>query len=311
MIGWPIVARSLTSIIAVALCALLIAPAPVLAQAPAPVSVGPEAALDLKIAVWRFDALGIDGELVARLETLFRMELARLSKVPLPTRRDIDRSITADQQTRCTGEEKCLAAIGKKLGVDVVITGTVGAMGTSYVLNIKVVDVATGKSQKMQSDPLRGSPDDLIEGVRVAAYKLLAPGQLHCAVQIQSDIIGADVALDEHEIGKTPLANQGVIGKLALGKHKLRVQAKGYDAFEQDVEVHFQKVSPVLVKLLPSDKVIGTGKTVYVEKNPIYTRPWFIAVVGVSAVVLGGVIGHYATQGNCQTFENGELMPGC
>ena len=102
-----------------------------------------------------------------------------------------------------------------------------------------------------------------------------------------------------------------MIGKLALGKHKLRVQAKGYDAFEQDVEVHFQKVSPVLVKLLPSDKVIGTGKTVYVEKNPIYTRPWFIAVVGVGAIVAGGLIGHYATQGNCQTFKNGELMPGC
>ena len=272
--------------------------------------IDPGEVLDKKIAVWRFDALGIDPEIAQRLETLFRMELDRLDRQPLPSRTVVEKSVTAAEQN-CTGEEKCLTSIGKRLGVDVVVTGTVGSLGDNYVLNIKVVDVATGKSQKMQSDPLRGSPDDLIEGVRVAAYKLLAPGQLHGAVQIQSDIIGADVALDEHEVGKTPLPNQGVIGKLALGKHKLRVEAKGYDAFEQDVEVHFQKVSPVLVKLLPSDKVIGTGKTVYVEKNPIYTRPWFIAVVGVSAVVLGGVIGHYATQGNCQTFKNGELMPGC
>jgi hypothetical protein len=272
--------------------------------------IDPAEVLNKKIAVWRFDALGIDPEIAQRLETLFRMELDRLDRQPLPSRTVVEKSVTAAEQN-CTGEEKCLTSIGKRLGVDVVVTGTVGSLGDNYVLNIKVVDVATGKSQKMQSDPLRGSPDDLIEGVRVAAYKLLAPEQLHGAVQIQSDIIGADVAIDDHDIGKTPLANQGVIGKLALGKHKLRVEAKGYDAFEQDVEVHFQKVSPVLVKLLPSDKVIGTGKTVYVEKNPIYTRPWFIAVVGVSAVVLGGVIGHYATQGNCQTFKNGELMPGC
>jgi TolB-like protein len=272
--------------------------------------IDPAEVLNKKIAVWRFDALGIDPEIAQRLETLFRMELDRLDRQPLPSRTVVEKAVTPAEQN-CTGEEKCLTSIGKRLGVDVVVTGTVGSLGDNYVLNIKVVDVATGKSQKMQSDPLRGSPDDLIEGVRVAAYKLLAPGQLHGAVQIQSDIVGADVALDEHEVGKTPLANQGVIGKLALGKHKLRVEAKGYDAFEQDVEVHFQKVSPVLVKLLPSDKVIGTGKTVYVEKNPIYTRPWFIAVVGVGAIVAGGLIGHYATQGNCQTFKNGELMPGC
>src|SRR6478735_6084443 len=102
----------------------------------------PEAALNQKIAVWRFDALGIEPELVARLETLFRNELGRLSKNPLPSRRDIERSVTADQQ-QCTGDEKCLSTVGKKLGVDIVITGTVGSVGTDYVLNIKAVDTAT------------------------------------------------------------------------------------------------------------------------------------------------------------------------
>ena len=78
-------------------------PAPLPSPAPAPTSSeGPEAALDQKIAVWRFDALGIENELVARLETLFRMELARLSKHPLPTRREIERAVTSEQQN-CTG----------------------------------------------------------------------------------------------------------------------------------------------------------------------------------------------------------------
>ena len=266
--------------------------------------------LDEKIAVWRFDALGIDPEIVQRLETLFRMELDRLDKQPLPSRAAVDKAVTPAEQN-CTGEEKCLAAIGKRLGVDLVVTGTVGSLGDNYVLNIKVVDVATGKSQKMQSDPLRGSPDDLIEGVRVAAYKLLAPDQLHGAVQIQSDIVGASVAIDGKDIGKTPLPAQGVISRLALGKHTLRVESKGYDVFEQPIEVHFQKVSPVLVKLLPSDQVIGTGKIVRVERDPIYERPWFIIAAGVGAIVLTGVVSHYATQGDCQTFKNGMLVPGC
>lgn len=252
---------------------------------------GPEELIDKKIAVWRFDALGIEPEIVQRLETLFRMELDRLDKVPQPTRRDIDRTVTRAEQN-CTGEEKCLTAIGKRLGVEYVVTGTVGSLGDNYVLNIKVVEVATSKSQRIQSDPLRGSPDELIEGVRVAAYRLLAPEQIHGALQIQTDLVGAQVTLDGKSIGKTPLANNGVLAKLPIGKHRLRVEAAGYDPFESDVDVHFQKVSPVVVRLLQSSETVGTGRVVTRERAPIYTNPWFIGAVGVGLAVVGAYIGY-------------------
>lgn len=268
----------------------------------------PDELLDKKIAVWRFDALGIDNEIVQRLETLFRMELDRLDKVPQPSRRDIERSVTSAEQN-CTGEEKCLTAIGKRLGVEYVVTGTVGSLGDNYVLNIKVVDVATGKSQRIQSDPLRGSPDELIEGVRVAAYRLLAPQQIHGSLQIQSDLIGAEVTLDGNKLGKTPLPNGGVVSKLPLGKHRLRVEAKSYDPFDSDVEVHFQKVSPVVVRLLQATGTVGTGKTVYKERSPIYTKPWFIGAVGVGVVALAVLIG--ASAGHVDCYVNGDPNTPC
>jgi hypothetical protein len=49
------------------------------AAAPAPAA--------LSIAVWRIDALGIEPEIVDRLETLFRMELERYAGRALPSRR--------------------------------------------------------------------------------------------------------------------------------------------------------------------------------------------------------------------------------
>jgi hypothetical protein len=264
--------------------------------------------LDKKIAVWRFDALGIENEIVQRLETLFRMELDRLDKVPQPSLRDIQRVVTGELQN-CTGEEKCLQSIGKKLSVEFVVTGTVGALGDNYVLNIKVVEVATGKSQKIQSDPLRGSPDELIEGVRVAAYRLLAPQQLYGALQIQTDLVGAEVTLDGNKVGSTPLPNGGVLSKLALGKHKLEVKAKGYDPFASDVDVHFQKVSPVVVRLLQSGETVGTGRTIYKERTPIYTKTWFIATVAVVAVGVGILAGRNI--GTVPCYLNGDRNMPC
>ena len=279
------------------------------ADTPAAVAApGPEEALDKKIAVWRFDALGIDPEIVQRLETLFRMELERLDRKPMPSPRTIER-VTTEKERECTGEAHCLAAIGKRLGVDLVVTGTVGSLGDNYVLTIEAVDVATAKSQRIQSDPLRGSPDDLIEGVRVAAYKLLAPAQLHGEVQIQSDLVGADVTLDGHDLGKTPLPDQGVIRKLALGKHTLRVSAPHYDPIEQTVDVHFQKVSPVVVHLLPSD-ITGTGATTYREHHPFYTKTWFIVGAGVAAIAIGALVAHHYA-GHCTWYPASQAMDPC
>jgi PEGA domain-containing protein len=273
--------------------------APVCAQ-----QAGPEEALDKKIAVWRFDALGIDADIVQKLETLFRLELDRLDRVPLPSRRDIEAKITAAEQN-CTGEEKCLTAVGKRLGVDFVVTGTVGSLGDNYVLNIKAVEVATGKSQKIQSPPLKGTPDELIEGVRVAAYSLLAPDQLHGSLQVASDLVGATVTIDGKEIGKTPLANQGVIAKLSLGKHKLHVEARDYAPFDDEVDVHFQKVSPVVVRLVGTGETIGTGKTVTKVNDPIYSRTWFVIGAAVVVVGLAAVIGASAGATKCTRFPGG------
>jgi TolB-like protein len=277
---------------------LLVASASPLAAQPAP-----DDLMDKKIAVWRFDALGIEPEIVQRLESTFRMELDRLNKNPLPSLRDIERTVSSADQN-CTGNEKCLTTIGKKLGVSYVVTGTVGSLADNFVLNIKVVDVATSKSQTIQSDPLRGKPDELIEGVRVAAYRLLAPEQIHGALQIQSDLIGAEVTLDGKPVGKTPLANNGVIAKLPLGKHRLRVEAKGYDPFESDVEVNFQKVSPVVVRLVQSTETVGSGRVILRERAPVYTKPWFIALVGAGAITAGILIGIKAGQVPC--YINGD-----
>lgn len=286
--------------------ALAVAVAPVAAQPapPAPTpppsdEVLPEEALTQRLAVWRIDALGIDAELVGRLEALFRMELDRLATAALPSRRDVDKAIAGDAElARCGGEDRCVAAIGKKLGVDVMVTGSVAAMGDNYIMNIKAVDVAKGTQiRRIASDPLRGSPDELIEAIRVAAYRLLAPDQLYGSAVVLTDLLGATVEVDGKKVGATPLP--GPIAKLPLGEHTLKVSAKGYTPFEQPVTVRFQKATRVVVRLTvaPGDPE-GVAPPIVVTRRPApwYSSTWAYVGVGVVAVVAGVAIGYAASR---------------
>jgi hypothetical protein len=246
------------------------------------------------IALLSIDPLGLDAELVGRLEALFRLELERLQGAPLPARRAVDKVVASDAALRgCTGEPECLAAIGKKLGVQFMVSGTVAALGDSYVIDLKLVDVSTGKEVRRVEEPLSGSPDELIEAVRVAAYRLFAPDQLKGSIAVLADVNGAQVFLDGKRLGKTPIAQP--VANLAVGKHSLRISATGYSDFLQEVEVRFQKTTQVVVSLSraraagPIGKP-GSGPPVD-EHVPWYASTWGYVGIGVAAVAVGVLVG--------------------
>jgi hypothetical protein len=253
-----------------------------------------EPVVNRSVAVWQLDALGIDGEIALRLESLFRTEIERMTGRPVPSRREIGR-ILDRRLAQCSGATDCLVAIGAKLGVELIISGNVAALADSYVVNLKAIDVAAGTElRKIQSDPLRGTPDELIEAVRVAAYRLLAPERLRGQVAVLTDLVGARVYLDGELVGTTPLA--GPIDGATLGAHKLRVAAPGYTAFEEPVEVRFQKTSRVLVRLALADPgagvPLGPGADPAPSRRRWYESTWVAVAAGITAAVLGGYVGY-------------------
>lgn len=281
-----------------------VAPAPPAAQPAGAAGTGWTAA-GRKIAVLGFDPLGMDPDKVARLEALFRMELERLAGGATPSARDIARALSGSRLRNCSGDSRCLAAIGKKLGVDLVVSGNVAELGDSYVINIKVVDAQSGAElRRIASDPLRGSPDELIEAVRVAAYRLLAPDKLRGAITILADVAGADVRIDGTSVGKTPLVRP--VAGLALGKHTLEVSMQGYSPLSREVVVHFQKTTRVAVRLVadPEQERLNLALAAAAAKKPrpaprhFYDSTWFLVGAGVAAVVVGGLIGHAVAGGD-------------
>jgi PEGA domain len=253
-----------------------------------------QAATGQRIAVLGFDPLGMDEQKVARLEALFRMELERLAGGPIPSRREIARALHGSRLAACTGETACLAAIGKKLGVGLVVSGNVAALGDSHVVNIKVVDAASGAElRRIASDPLRGDPDQLIDSVRVAAYRLLAPDRLLGSVSLLADIAGAEVVLDGRVVGRTPLARP--IENVPLGMHRVQVRAPGYSVFSDDVQVRFQKTTRVVVRLVADPNAVvlrPTPRAVRPAPRRWYQSPWFLIGAGAAAIAVGGAIGY-------------------
>jgi TolB-like protein len=261
----------------------------------APAAVG---AISAEIAVMPFDALGMEAEPVARLEALFRNEIERLARRSLPTRREIDRAVAGSRRLReCAGEDRCLAEIGRRLGVGVVVSGSVAALGDSYIINIKVVDATSGEQiRRIASDPLRGRRDELIEAVRVAAYRLLAPDELRGSIMVLTDLVGARITLGGEHVGTSPM--EGRLDRLPLGEHVLRVEADGYDAFEETVEVRFQKTTRVVVSMLGEEH--GAAPAVLGAEPPVrrpaprrwYNATWVYVGAGLTAAVVGGYVGY-------------------
>jgi hypothetical protein len=249
-----------------------------------------------KLAVFRIDPLGVDPQIVARLEALFRTELGRLADAAMPSAAEVHDALKRQPALQgCTGEVACLVRIGKLLGVEQIISGNVGGLGDSYVVNLKVVSVEDRKEVRKIQEPISGTPDELIDAVRVAAYGLVAPDRLRGALEILADRPGAEVILDGKVMGKTPLP---VLHGLPLGSHVLRVSKPGYVDVVEQVRVRFQKTAQVVVKL-QAPRVRPAGERAprkAVRPVPWYTRWWFWVTVGVLAAGTGAALG-YAVAG--------------
>ena len=269
--------------------------------------VAPGAASAGKLAVFRIDPLGVDTQIVSRLEGLFRLELSRLADASMPGPGEIDRALRHDPSLQnCTGEVGCLVRLGKLLGVEQVISGNVGGLADSFVVNLKLVDVASGKEIRRIQEPISGRPDELIEAVRVAAYGLVAPERLRGALAVLADQPGAQVFLDGEMVGKTPLP---AVHGLRVGSHVLRVSKDGYADVIETVRVRFQKTAQVVVRL---QTPLKTGAATKIKKSvahtPWYTKWWFWTIVGVAAVGTGIALG-YGIGGGGAKGINCDLEP--
>lgn len=236
-------------------------------------------------ALFRLDPLGIEPRIVEQLEHLLRVELERIIG-PLPPRAAIERVEAASPKLQgCTADPACLAPLARALKATRVVAGNVGGLAGSYVINLKLVD-GEGRELRRVTATLRGSPEELIAEVRVAAYRLVAPERLVGAIALLSDVPDAAVRLDGSELGRTPLGT--AIERLPIGVHRLEVARAGFSSFAEEVPVRFEKTTQVVVHQIALG---GRDQRRSGPPKPLRSRWYFWAAVAGTALAAGVLAG--------------------
>lgn len=252
------------------------------------------------MALLNLDPLGIDPQTVSRLESIFRLELGRIDVGALLSEQSVKEVLTRTPRLQsCTGELNCALDLGKRLRADWIIAGNIGGLGDHYIINLKLIDVALQSELRRIQEPLQGNPEQLIEAIRVAAFRLVAPSKLVGSLVILADRDQARVEVNERFVGVTPLPPL----PLEVGSHRVRVSKQGYSQVVQSVTIRLEKTSRLVVKLEPPTAPLVTKKQVpgqqpsdHVRRiRPWYRSWWFWTAVGIVAAGGGFALGYVAS----------------
>ncbi|MCD6578762.1 hypothetical protein J7L48_04755 [bacterium] len=112
---------------------------------------------------------GVSQNVASIISDYLRTELVNTQKFTIVTRENMTEVLKEQnlQLSGCTSQE-CIIQVGKILGVNKVILGTIGKIGTVLIINIKMIDVETGKIDKAQSRDVV-KEEELLRAIRSIA----------------------------------------------------------------------------------------------------------------------------------------------
>jgi len=127
----------------------------------------------ISIAVLSLQGNGISPSEAVVLTDELRSVLVQAGKYNVLERNNMESILQEQgfQMSGCTSAE-CAVEAGKLLGVQKMIAGSVGKLGTLYNINIRIIDVETGKIEKTESKRHEGSIEDLLDLIKQIGYDL-------------------------------------------------------------------------------------------------------------------------------------------
>jgi TolB-like protein len=171
------------------------------------------------IAVIQFDAENISKAEARILSDRLNTELFNTGKYIVIERSQIDEVIKEQgfQQSGCVTSE-CAVEVGKMLGVDAMVSGSIGKIGSFFTISARMVDVQTGKTLNTVSKDVSGSIDILLtKTMAEIAYQFSTSSEQRPKSDMRSSYPSQD---DELYINKEYFYNGAVKSETAYRNEK-------------------------------------------------------------------------------------------
>jgi TolB-like protein len=117
----------------------------------------------LKIALLSLTALGdVDADTVRLLSEALAGELRKRPGLQVMSQSDISALLGLEKTKEMLGctDAGCIAEVGGALGVDRIVHGSIGRVGTSLLVNISSLDAKKGSHAASVSERLKGATDE-------------------------------------------------------------------------------------------------------------------------------------------------------
>lgn len=181
------------------------------------------------LATMPLQASGLTAGEALLITSRLNSELVRLGMFRVVERARVDdllKEMGFQQSGACDANE-CVAQVGRMLGVQYMVGGEVGRIGQSFALEVRMINVASGRVTQATSDIYQGPIEGLLEIMRNVALKLVGRKVQSVTVtqkkqhQSPSGLKWNTLGL---EIDALPFATGGYNGSIWYGHNRVRLR---------------------------------------------------------------------------------------
>ena len=134
------------------------------------------------VAILDFEGQGVTAGEVQTLTERMRTEIGNTNAVRLIERKAVEKILEEQglQQSGCATDE-CAAEVGQLLGVQFMISGSIGKMGASFTIDSKMFSVETGETVRSKNATHDGDISGLLTEMEIMAWEIVglkAPSSL-------------------------------------------------------------------------------------------------------------------------------------
>lgn len=222
-----------------------------------------------QLAVLPLSPHGIDSSDAAILTDALSDAFLRTGTVRILERQQMNEILKEqgfEQSGACDGSE-CAVKAGQLLGIDQIVVGSIGKLGSSYVLSLRRVDVGTGEILASSSRDQSGAINELLHGIVPDAVSDLS------GVRPKSPVPFASSAKPSHA-GTTPALSAGTATVVDVGFHSVSLKL-GRDSRSRDgdrftwVDSEGNEAGWVrLTERAADPQSGGTGRATIISGNP-------------------------------------------